>query len=510
MVVQRVAVALVVSFLIMYASWCWRYTHYSGFDQFGPKAQRPRVEKPHYPVQQVLFDRNRTDVDVFSVPGFVHPSEWLPTPSRNYSQFTIPMPGNRRLPKVYVYDIPPQFGLNNVKKTSVADAYGEVVANKNVPGMRNTDQFGLAHVVTYRILHSQIHTENPHEADLFMFPISVGNDDPKMYYKQQCNIRHDLANFRSWLRFLNESTVQRHFFVNGFHWPTSRWACLRLDDHYAKDPPSVEAHSLLVQIPWVNIEVRWEAWQGKAFSMLRSGAHYREYLCGATGPQWRVRYTVENADCHGAIINMPRPPCVHWTQSLWAAATPPPWMQHGQSRNVLLSYIGRTAQVGKPGFKRRLPIKKLCDKYPTSRIVCSEYAGPEATYNLKSRSIFCLDPVGDSPGRRSTVDSYAVGCIPVLIGVVQAFLYPEQWAGWHDSAFLVVDAELFRKGLVDLVKLLEAVPLESIHFMQQQIAKFAPRMLYNEDDLPELEDGVDYLVRGLHARAQTGLEHSGG
>eukprot|EP00403_Amphidinium_massartii_P047497 CAMPEP_0178460410 /NCGR_PEP_ID=MMETSP0689_2-20121128/48688_1 /TAXON_ID=160604 /ORGANISM="Amphidinium massartii, Strain CS-259" /LENGTH=177 /DNA_ID=CAMNT_0020087031 /DNA_START=113 /DNA_END=643 /DNA_ORIENTATION=- len=176
---------------------------------------------------------------------------------------------------------------------------------------------------------------------------------------------------------------------------------------------------------------------------------------------------------------MPRPASLHWNRALVTAGVARPWEQQQQQgaaggvrRDILVSYIGRGAAPD----SSRWAVQDMCNRYnESSNVVCRGYSNCSQAYEIKARSVFCLDPAGDSPGRRSTIDSYAVGCIPVFLGIVQAFLYPELWTGWHDSAFLVLDEVRVREGKDDIVKLLEAVPKSAVEHMQAQIAKYAPR-----------------------------------
>ena len=50
--------------------------------------------------------------------------------------------------------------------------------------------------------------------------------------------------------------------------------------------------------------------------------------------------------------------------------------------------------------------------------------------NTKLHAKFCVEPTGDTPGRKSVTDSLAFGCVPVFIGYLQKNMFQHlDWAG---------------------------------------------------------------------------------
>jgi len=416
-------------------------------------------------------------------PGFVNSSHWVD----QRGQPTTPAGSWKRCPKVYIYYIPTDFSDLELDGLTVEQVFGAPLEGL-VPGGRDTYQYAMATILTWRLFRSSCRTLDETEADLFYIPFLVR---PKHIFswQQPCEskLQGQLAELLRHLPFLNEATAHRHFLGVGMNWPQIREWCLKRDPKY---PPAEQAAvKLFRSVPFVNIEVAFHDWQREDFPLLASEHHFPTFLCTADA-------------CEAPIVNMPRPASVHWNRELIESEIPMPWKQHDdmEPRDILVSLIGKLDHGDK---EARVALQPWCAKYSDYRelMYCDFYRGQMQTLGIKSRSVFCLDPVGDTPGRKSTADSYACGCIPVFVGVTQAFQFPAHWDGWHDSAFLVIDEPLLLAGKLDPVELLQKVPKEAIAYIQSQIAQYGSRFIYNEEDLPEVEDSVDVLLNSLWAAA---------
>ena len=148
-------------------------------------------------------------------------------------------------------------------------------------------------------------------------------------------------------------------------------------------------------------------------------------------------------------------------------------------RQTLVSFIGNTNHGDVPV---RSQIGRWCEQYQNHKLVCSRPVHMEEVIRLKEEAVFCLEPVGDSVGRKSVSDSYGCGCIPVFFGPAQAFQYPIQWAGWYDAAFVILDRLLFINGTLDPVEVLSRIPSQQVKQIQGNIARHGSKMLYSTDD----------------------------
>lgn len=67
---------------------------------------------------------------------------------------------------------------------------------------------------------------------------------------------------------------------------------------------------------------------------------------------------------------------------------------------------------------------------------------PLSFVRAKQESIFCLEPEGDTPDRKSIYDSLLLGCIPVLFSDFTDDLAPWHWsADWHNASRLIISPE---------------------------------------------------------------------
>eukprot|EP00122_Pirum_gemmata_P019120 Pgem_evm1s17907 len=73
---------------------------------------------------------------------------------------------------------------------------------------------------------------------------------------------------------------------------------------------------------------------------------------------------------------------------------------------------------------------------------CTQYY-PEAI-KRKSNTIFCLEPGGDTPQRKSIIDSIAAGCIPVFFGdIVPEHYYQYYFGDEGKDAVLIINRTEF-------------------------------------------------------------------
>jgi len=87
------------------------------------------------------------------------------------------------------------------------------------------------------------------------------------------------------------------------------------------------------------------------------------------------------------------------------------------------------------------------------------------------KSIFCLQPEGDTPSRKSMIDAISLGCIPVLVSEGQRRLWP--WhVDWDDVGVYIGD----HKG--DVLSYLRSIPDIDIRHMQSNLRKLSDIISY--------------------------------
>ncbi|KAH8074435.1 hypothetical protein JL721_1996 [Aureococcus anophagefferens] len=125
---------------------------------------------------------------------------------------------------------------------------------------------------------------------------------------------------------------------------------------------------------------------------------------------------------------------------------------------------------------------------------------PNLLKTVKARSVFCLEPGGDSPYRKSLWDDLAVGCIPVVFSLYAELTAPWHWGPWRNASRVYIPEAAYVDGTVDLFDYLARVPRADVARMQAAIAADAHRALYAADDAPDAYDGA---ARGARPPAST-------
>jgi len=146
----------------------------------------------------------------------------------------------------------------------------------------------------------------------------------------------------------------------------------------------------------------------------------------------------------------------------------------------------------------RKRIVRMCKSYKDSR-ACRASGWKPALATAKAKSIFCLEPAGDSPWRKSLSDSITFGCIPVLFSDLTDDVAPWFWQDWKARARVLVPRDEFVAGHIDLKKLLQSMPSRLLELMQTTLRDNARRFQYSVDD--DQEDGVRVILDNLHREA---------
>ncbi|GFY83360.1 exostosin family protein [Actinidia rufa] len=94
------------------------------------------------------------------------------------------------------------------------------------------------------------------------------------------------------------------------------------------------------------------------------------------------------------------------------------WISFGGSQNemddTILSYLADLSHHG-----TNVRVKLVEERSGVEDVVTEEgtsgEAGKQATQNCMSKSIFCLNPAGDTPSSARLFDAVVSGCIPVIV-----------------------------------------------------------------------------------------------
>jgi hypothetical protein len=131
----------------------------------------------------------------------------------------------------------------------------------------------------------------------------------------------------------------------------------------------------------------------------------------------------------------------------------------------------------------------------------TSHHGTRCTFcDIKQSSIFCAEPGGDSPYRKSLSDDLLSGCIPVIFSPYLLLNNQWHWDFRNDSS-VYIDGVEYSKGNVNLFEILSKVAAsDRVIELRKTIAKHAHQFLYSIDDYPG--DAVDVTVRSLDENAR--------
>jgi hypothetical protein len=405
---------------------------------------------------------------------------------------------SRPCPKVYVYNLSDKF--MEPKSLTIDLAYGRAYGMEG--HLRDTHQYSFAQILLYRLDHSSsssCRTHNPNEAELFYVPIHpwiMGYNA----WQEACETMQVSELLPELLPYLTPQTACRHFFVlSKGHYVayncTGWWS----------DPVLLLQNAMRVAYSHVEYERRPN---GGTQSFLRP---------------------IPN------LFSVPYPSNVHWTGASTTKTTSlkPPWTrdfdENGSGERdyqttiatttsvtsgdmtrtdgkILVSYIGSSSHG--IDMEARQTIKTVCQGY-NNPLICRTnkmVASRHESINLKKKSIFCLEPVGDSPWRKGIADSVSFGCIPILLSNVTDMVADWSWNHWKRQGRIVIPRNDFVEGRLDLYTLLTTIPSQLLELMQVTLARYGRQFQYSLDE--DANDGIHMTLMGLRRQAES-MEQSG-
>ncbi|PON95581.1 Exostosin-like [Trema orientale] len=121
------------------------------------------------------------------------------------------------------------------------------------------------------------------------------------------------------------------------------------------------------------------------------------------------------------------------------------------------------------------------------------------------RSVFCLQPTGDSYTRRSTFDSILAGCIPVFFHPRSAYKqYLWHFPGNQTRYSVFIPESDVKQRRTSISETLQRVPKSEVLAMREEVIKLIPRIIYANpmSSLERFEDAFDIAVKGVLERVE--------
>ena len=367
-------------------------------------------------------------------------------------------------PKVYVYDLP----LNSIdtKEPKKPQRLGNKVSLKGNDRLfkdylRKTNQYAFPSILEHRLREAKLcRTLDPELADLFFAPVLSAPKGNRGWNSTCDEISGDMV--RDQLPYLNSTNACRHFFAIG------------------------KGHTDVTKcVGWFSNPIR----ELKPFSRLAYSNY--SFVIDSDGAH---RYDPEDTtnSTYPNLYSVPYPSSLHFHSKREV----PHFPEKVRRRKVLMSFIGKDNH-GDTRVRQR--IHKLCKKYKDNKICDYRVSFLTKDPTSKSKAVFCLEPAGDTPGRKSLSDSITFGCIPVLFSELTDDVAPWFWLDWKERARVLVPREEFVAGRIDLKMLLESMPKDLLKLMQSTLKEKARRFQYSLDD--DQEDGVRVILDNLHSQA---------
>ncbi|KAK9727233.1 hypothetical protein RND81_05G267400 [Saponaria officinalis] len=130
---------------------------------------------------------------------------------------------------------------------------------------------------------------------------------------------------------------------------------------------------------------------------------------------------------------------------------------------------------------------------------------PRNVMKLFQKSVFCLQPPGDSYTRRSAFDSILAGCIPVFFHPASAYV---QYT-WHlprnyTMYSVFIPMEDVKNGSLSIEKKLVSISKDEIENMREEVIKLIPRVVYANPKakLEKFEDAFDVSINEVLKRVE--------
>ena len=406
--------------------------------------------------------------------------------------------------RIYVYDLPAEFNTQLARCVSQAHTaacyradycgFGPVTSTERGISVHGTWQFNLEVILHHVMLNSPFRTHNPARADVFYMP----------YYSTHACSCYGSAmtssleeNIRELQRFLSESAYHKagkpHLMAIG---KTER-------EHFVPSCPLLKnVDTSLFRV----IGVEEEMTPGVKSAL----SQYLKPLLLAPYPSYGHLDSTTSPDQNlykNSIANRDR------TVFLFLAAN------QGTSNQLRASVVQN--MLSRPlAYRTKYSYKEFL--YKTSEkdanftryihdqqgmieavwLATAECHGDHHRYTLDwmQRSLFCLQPPGDSPTRKSLYDAIISGCIPVLFKQDYDVRYPFQRFLDYKQFTVSVPEEVVTKLQIPIATYLARLSPSKIKQMQVYMATVSQYLQYSYPIVANSphKDAVKYLMDEIH------------
>ena len=387
---------------------------------------------------------------------------------------SVPSPakGGKPCPRVFVYDL----ALGGARPTTLTWSRAFTQHNQLY-----FEQYSLHDQLAYRVLNgaAECRTTDPEQADLFLVPLMTGAAHAHAGVQRMC-ARPEIKALSICgsenatgcpLPHFSKATASRHLFL------LSREHVIR---------GACKHRGMMSSIP-DDCPASCQGWWANPVGALRNAIRVATSEMHPAVPQSGF------PSAYPRLFAVPFPPSVHVSAQMrempWEGTAPRP---------LLMLFTGTTNHGDEV---TRTKIRAQCKSYRDDRVcrAVSVFHRYDARYDaLKRSAVFCLEPVGDTPYRKSYADSVVAGCVPVTFHEATADAYEWLWEGGQPGR-LAIDRAAFLNGTVDLKRHLEALPPAQVRRLQQAVRRSARRFQVSASH--DASDLVGAILRRAAAEA---------
>ncbi|KAH9680387.1 putative xyloglucan galactosyltransferase GT14 [Citrus sinensis] len=289
------------------------------------------------------------------------------------------------------------------------------------------------------------------------------------------------------------------------------YAGLDLRRHLWGFKPSVRDSSGKNLIKWLLEKPEWEKMRGLDHFLVsgRPSLDFRRQSNGKWGSMFRFLPESQNmtmlsvdSESWSNDFAIPYPTYFHPSKQTEVSE----WQERmrRQKREYLFCFVGATRNYG--GSIRGSIIGQCKDSSSCKLLDCGDKTtncyNPVNVMKAFESSVFCLQPPGDTPTRRSTFDSILAGCIPVFFHPGSAYTqYKWHLPKNHTKYSVFIPEKKLRDRRFRINETLLGVSKVEEEAMREEVIRLIPRTIYG-DHKSKLEDAFDLAVKGVLERVE--------
>ena len=367
-----------------------------------------------------------------------------------------------------MYDLPPKFNYDILNATRYKfrdcgdvseNGYGKILKRYDGLLVQNTWQFALEVIIHNKILHSQYITEDYKKANLFYVPFYSGIScltRLKKNYTEASIIQHTLL-----------AELQYY-----------------LENHESKAFHSGLPHVMALS----KIEKEQSS---KSCPIMTIEGFKHVHFFGIE----RARLHISSSGPIHLLTVLPYPSSGHFIDNVSSSQYLD--NMHRNERNITMFMAAGSRNTGQPRAAiqaefRDHQTKSSFDKFSFASemdggitkawLITSDcVTNTVSILEWMQHSLFCLQPAGDSPTRKSFFDSVVAGCIPVLFQSQEKVFYPfEKYLNYSSFTVTLSQSDLFiRNKTVEELLAPLLIDENTIAEKQRQLQRVARYLQYS-------------------------------